>query len=172
MERASGAIVGTYRMNCTLFSDRFYSEQEFDLRDLMAGSGTKIELGRACIHPNHRNGLVINLLWRGIAEYMGRTEADMLFGCATVMSEDPIKIAKLIQYLREEKISEHPDTCAPQPNSQLPGLAKALQNSQALSEAEREEAKRLLPSLCHAYIRAGAWLAENPPAWDPGISLC
>lgn len=168
MERASGAIVGTYRMNCSLFSHSFYSEQEFDLSNLLAGDGTKIELGRACIHPDHRNGLVINLLWRGIAEYMGRTEAEMLFGCATVMSEDPQKIANLIQYLREEKISMHPYSCAPQPGAELPGLAKALQNTQVLNAEEREEAKRLLPSLCHAYIRAGAWLAEIP-AWDPAF---
>ena len=30
------------------------------------------EVGRSCVHVDHRNGTVIALLWRGLADYMRR----------------------------------------------------------------------------------------------------
>jgi len=31
-----------------------------------------VEAGRSCVHPDHRTGAVINLMWAGIAKYLDR----------------------------------------------------------------------------------------------------
>ncbi|MCB0394310.1 MAG: GNAT family N-acetyltransferase, partial [Bdellovibrionales bacterium] len=45
----TGEIVGTYRMLCSTFADRFYSESEFELDELFVHGKRYLELGRACI---------------------------------------------------------------------------------------------------------------------------
>jgi putative hemolysin len=103
------------------------------------------------------------MLWRGILEYLSKTQADLLFGCATVMSQDPLEVSRLIRYLRELNVVDRKFRVVPK--KKLPGVER-LDLSRPLTTEEREQAQRLLPPLCSAYIKAGAKLAEIP-AWDP-----
>ena len=73
--RYSDEIVGTYRILCSRYTSSFYSENEFVLNDFLKEDGVKLELGRVCIDPAHRNGSVIDLLWKGIGEYAKVTKA-------------------------------------------------------------------------------------------------
>jgi putative hemolysin len=89
----SGEVVGTYRMQTAEMAARhggFYSEQEFDLAalppDVVAGA---VEIGRACVSRDHRNGRVLNLLWRGLAAYLTWNRKHYLFGCCSLTSQDP-----------------------------------------------------------------------------------
>ena len=75
---ATGEICGTYRMVSSLVTRKFYSQNEFNLDKFIKEEAVKLELGRACIHPHHRNGTVIDLLWKGIGEYAKRTNAKYL----------------------------------------------------------------------------------------------
>ena len=64
-------LVGTYRL---LSFDRvpsfgFYSESEFDLTNVKRSGLRLLELGRSCVALEYRDGRVISLLFRGIAEY-------------------------------------------------------------------------------------------------------
>lgn len=74
-EDRSGEVVGTYRM---LPPDRassagmLYSETEFDLSALDPLRPSLVETGRSCVHPDHRNGAVVSLVWTGIARYIDR----------------------------------------------------------------------------------------------------
>ncbi|MBV2167538.1 MAG: GNAT family N-acetyltransferase, partial [Bdellovibrio sp.] len=101
-EKRSNKVIGTYRLNCSLFTDNFYSAKEFVMSQIFRQPGVKLELGRACIHKDYRRGVLISLLWRGIAEYMAATEAKVLFGCATVKTDDPRDAALLTRYFEEE----------------------------------------------------------------------
>jgi len=47
-----------------------------------------IELGRACVHRDHRHLAVIALLWRGIAGYALQRVARYLVGCSSLNSQD------------------------------------------------------------------------------------
>jgi putative hemolysin len=48
----------------------------------------------------------------------------------------------------------------------MPGFDLSLKNIKLpLSPAEREEAETLLPPLCRAYLKAGAYVG-GAPAWD------
>jgi len=87
----SGAIVGTYRLQTgtrAAAGHGYYSEREFDFAPFDSVRGELVELGRACIHAEHRNFAVLNLLWNGIAAYAQTHGARYLIGCSSLTSQD------------------------------------------------------------------------------------
>src|ERR1700751_4775174 len=71
-ELATSEIVGTYRLQTGQLAAAqlgYYSEREFDFAPYEPLRGEMIELGRACVHVEHRNFNLLHLLWRGIARY-------------------------------------------------------------------------------------------------------
>tara|TARA_B100001248_G_scaffold262668_1_gene260609 strand:- start:13202 stop:13954 length:753 start_codon:yes stop_codon:yes gene_type:complete len=140
-------VIGTYRMISDVFSDRFYSETEFDLGDFLQTEGVKIELGRACIHPDYRSGRSIDLLWRGIAAYMTFLNAKYLFGCTSIFlnSKDCLATVAKIKYMQEPMYGIRPLINYP------------------IMASDKQEAE--LPGLLQSYLRAGAKVVSDP-AWD------
>jgi putative hemolysin len=63
-------VIGTYRLQTGLKAAAnlgYYSAQEFDFKPFEPYRAEIIELGRACVHSDHRNLTVLTLLWKGIA---------------------------------------------------------------------------------------------------------
>ena len=83
-----GAVVGTYRLTPPGRCARSYSEAEFDLWALYGIRPQMVEAGRSCVHPDHRNGAVINLIWAGLARYVYLSGYRYLAGCASVPLAD------------------------------------------------------------------------------------
>jgi putative hemolysin len=145
-DRKTKQIVGTYRMISSTFSDRFYSEGEFDLSGVLALEGNKLELGRACIHPDYRTGAIISLLWKGIAEYMKKTNTKYLFGCASVQTVDPLQASRILGYLRSKNLSTDELGVAPTENYR----------SQIVNLEPDATISKEIPALVQSYILAGA----------------
>ncbi|KHD89018.1 MAG: hypothetical protein OM95_06060 [Bdellovibrio sp. ArHS] len=165
-EKRTDKVVGTYRLNCSLFTQNFYSSKEFMMGHIMQLPGVKLELGRACIHKDHRRGILISLLWKGIAEYMAATEAKLLFGCATVKTDDPRDAALLTRYFEEEGRIFSSFRTRPTLAFTMPMLGYFLDEVRGpLTETQRAQAEELLPPLCRAYLKIGASLGGEP-AWD------
>lgn len=165
-EKRNNRVVGTYRLNCSLFTDDFYSGKEFFLSKILQLPGVKLELGRACIHKEFRRGILISLLWRGIAEYMAACDAKFLFGCATVKTDDPRDAALLTRYFEEENRISPAFRTRPTLAFTMPLLNYFLNEfSSTLNETQKAQAEELLPPLCRAYLKAGA-LVGGEPAWD------
>lgn len=104
IERQNEEIIGTYRMQTYKKAEAgegLYTSEEFDLgsipRVILEES---VEVGRACIHKEHRNGRVLFLLWRGLAEYLKMTESRYLFGCCSITSQDPREAWIVMDYLK------------------------------------------------------------------------
>jgi putative hemolysin len=186
VDKKTSQIVGTYRLNCSAFSNQIYSAQEFNIRKIMELKGTKLELGRACIHRDFRNGLVINLLWRGIAQYMQATDSKILFGCASIKTESPRQAALIYRYFEAHNHLSEEYSCAPNFNFTMPDLnlwmkatanlaenkyfhspsqGDITKNNFLFSESELTEVESLIPSLCRAYFKAGAVICGEP-AYD------
>lgn len=166
IEKKSAKIVGTYRLNCSLFGNDFYSAREFNISKILSHPGVKLELGRACIHHDYRRGIVISLLWRGIADYMIATQAQLLFGCASIKTQDPRQAALLNRhFIGEGRVTE--DFLAPPTMSYaMPGFDLWMKDQdKSLTETEVAEATALIPPLCRAYMKAGAYVG-GAPAWD------
>jgi putative hemolysin len=166
LDERSGRIIGTYRLNSSQFSNRFYSTNEFAMDQILQKPGNKLELGRACIAKDHRNGAVIALLWRGIAEYIQLTETKLVFGCASVKTTDELEIARLTQLLKNQGHLTEAFEVQPTPHYAPPKLDQNLNAiSQSSDESWVDETQKLIPSLLRSYFKAGAKLA-GPPALD------
>lgn len=91
-ERATGAIIGTYRLQMGDVAGRnfgYYSEQEFCFAPYESMRSQIVELGRACIHRDYRSPEVLHLLWRGIARYSLANGGRYMMGCCSLNSLDP-----------------------------------------------------------------------------------
>lgn len=156
IEKKTSKVVGTYRMISSIFSDKFYSEGEFDLTKVKKLKGNKLELGRACIHADYRTGAIINLLWKGIAEYIKRTDSKYLFGCASVQTVDPLEASRLLAYLKAENL--YSDELGVVPTE--PYRSELVENP-PVAAGEKQE----VPALVQSYILAGAKF-HGAPALD------
>jgi putative hemolysin len=91
-ERTTGTVVGTYRLQTALMAATrhgFYGATLFELATLPARVlAEAVEIGRACVHPAHRSGRVIQLLWRGLARYLQWNGKRYLFGCCSLPGVD------------------------------------------------------------------------------------
>ncbi len=90
----TGVVVGTYRMQSGATAARcfgYYSEQEFDFAPYESMRSQIVELGRACVHREHRTPEVLNLLWKGIMRYAVARNGRYLMGCCSVTSQDAVE---------------------------------------------------------------------------------
>lgn len=159
-------IVGTYRLRPSYRVHTAYTAQEFELHGLYAVQGPYLELGRACVHRDHRKGAVMSLLFRGIAEYMNRSGARILYGCSSVKVKEARQAALIYKYLVEQSAVITDYGIAPTAAFTMPRFDYWLnQFTEPLSQEQKDEAKSYLPSLLNMYIKMGAKVASLP-AYD------
>jgi len=155
----SGPVIGTYRVLTPAAARRvggLYSETEFDLTRLRPLRSTMVELGRSCVHPDHRQGGVILALWGALAEFMQRNGLETMVGCASVSMRDGGHVAaSLWEQLRHSHM-------APIEWQVSPRLALPVDDLRRDLEVEA-------PPLIKGYLRCGAKLL-GAPAWDPDFN--
>lgn len=158
IDKETQKIVGTYRLLCSQWTNHYYSQGEFNIDKFLIIEGVKVELGRACIHHGHRNGAVIDLLWRGIGEYCLKTKAKYLFGCSSVHSIERGDALQLVKYFQNENLSSDEFQIGP-----INQYNMRIEDCEVEStELDNEEAKRVLPSLLRSYLQAGAKVYGKP----------
>ena len=97
-----GRVVGTYRLlrrEGMRKIGHFYTQSEFDVSRIIASGGEIVELGRSCVHADYRNRAVMQLLWRGIGEYVAKFNIHLMFGCASFKGTDIQEHALALSYL-------------------------------------------------------------------------
>ena len=99
-------IVGTYRLirgDIAAHCGGFYTSSEFDLSKILNSykNNQILELGRSCVHQDYRNGTIMNLLWKAIAEYVKLYDIKILLGCASFHGTDVMKYTNELSYLRK-----------------------------------------------------------------------
>ena len=99
-------IVGTYRLirgDVAANFGEFYTSSEFDLSKILNSykHNQILELGRSCVHQDYRNGTIMNLLWKAIAEYVKLYDIKILLGCASFHGTDVMKYNNELSYLRK-----------------------------------------------------------------------
>jgi putative hemolysin len=160
IEKSTASIIGTYRFLCSKFTDRFYSQGEFDLSNLLAQPGEKLELGRACVLASHRGSMAIQLLWKGMTTYFQICGARYMFGCSSV----DVQLKEYFPALNSWFMSNHlcPSEMRITPVAQLPNW---IDINQDVDSSILRKAERLVPPLLKAYLRAGAKVG-GAPFWD------
>jgi putative hemolysin len=143
--RATGEVVGTYRMqmgNVAEYNFGYYSEQEFDFSPYERLRSQIAELGRACIHRDHRSTDVLNLLWRGLARYVLANGGRYMVGCCSlnsqVVAEGHAVYAALENYIVPRELQTMPTA-----KYAMPKPGKEMMHMQ-------------VPKLLRAYLTIGA----------------
>lgn len=154
-----GSVIGTYRVLTPAAARRvggLYSETEFDLTRLRPLRAKMVELGRSCVHPDHRSGGAIMALWGALADFMVRNDLDTMIGCASISMRDGGHVAaSLWERLRHTHL-------APIEWQVRPRLPLPVEELDCSLEVEP-------PPLIKGYLRCGARVL-GPPAWDPDFN--
>ncbi|MDD5140211.1 MAG: GNAT family N-acetyltransferase [Verrucomicrobiales bacterium] len=151
----SRQIVGTYRLQTGVNAASklgYYSALEFDFRPFATRRPQIIELGRACVHVQHRNLIVLGMLWKGIADYAKQRGGRYLLGCSSITSQDPAVGASAYSELCRKSLAPPQWRTRPLPEYDCP-----------LDHLADEAVK--IPKLLRAYMSVGAQIC-GPPALD------
>lgn len=152
--------VGTYRLLCSKFTNKFYSQSEFDLEDFLRWGFTKLELGRACVHPEYRNGKAIDLLWKGLSHYIELADVRFLFGCSSVRITQQRRSESLIKSFFEK--GQWSDDFEIRPVRKYSYYKFSMESGFSLNPTET---RQLVPPLLRSYLSAGAKVYGHP-AYD------
>ncbi|MBN9614007.1 MAG: GNAT family N-acetyltransferase [Acidobacteriales bacterium] len=150
-DRASGDIVGTYRLQMGDVASRYfgyYSEQEFCFAPYEAMRNEIVELGRACIQRDHRSPEVLHLLWRGIARYALANGGRYMMGCCSLTSQDADMGWAVYESLQGWMVE--------------PELRTVATAAFALPPVTVKMADVRAPKLLRAYLTIGAKICSEP----------
>ena len=156
-------VIGTYRALTPTQAKRAgstYSDLEFDLTRLRTLRSRMVELGRSCVHAEHRQGAVIMALWGALAQFMSRNQLDTMIGCASIPMQhngtpSGHAAASIWRQLRETHLAAIDWHVIPR----LALPVDQLDNSLTVEP----------PALIRGYLRLGAKVL-GAPAWDPDFN--
>lgn len=162
-DEATQEVIGTYRVLTPVQARRVgstYSDTEFDLTRLRSLRNRMVELGRSCVHPDHRHGGVVMVLWAALGEFMVRNQLDTMIGCASIpMMQGGVfngdVAASIWRQAREQYL-------APIEFQVRPRLALPLDSLNDRLQVEP-------PALIKGYLRLGTKVL-GAPAWDPDFN--
>ena len=159
----SRQVIGTYRVLTPAQAQRVgstYSDTEFDLTRLRGLRERMVELGRSCVHPDHRHGGVILALWGALADFMARNRLDTMIGCASIpMLHGGIVTGDVAASIWHQLRQTH---LAPIEYHVLPRLPLPVEHLDSSMDVEP-------PALIKGYLRLGARVL-GAPAWDPDFN--
>jgi len=151
-------VVGAYRL---LRSDRaaeigrFYCDAEYDLTPLRASGRRLLELGRSCVHPDHRGGAAMLMLWNALADYVLAHEIEILFGVASFHGTDVAALKMPLAWLHHHHLA--PDGLRPRVRD---GHFQSM-DLVAKADLDRRTALEQMPNLIKAYLRLGGFVGEG-----------
>ena len=153
-------IVGTYRLlrgDITALCGGFYTSSEFDLSKILKSykNNQILELGRSCVHKDYRNGNIMNLLWKAIAEYIKLYDIKILLGCASFHGTDVMKYTNELSYLRNN--FSLPDELS------VKSLDSKIYSTNIKINSDTDDIRTFvkLPPLIKGYIRIGGKVSHD-----------
>ena len=131
---------------------RFYSQDEFNLDQVLALPGRFLEVGRTCVDPDYRGGAVLTTLLSSLVQYALEGQYNYLLGCASITpGPSGYAIDAVFRNIDEKNI-------APSDIQVTPSIAVPAE-----LRCQRDESG--IPPLLKAYLRFGALICGEP-YWD------
>ncbi len=130
----------------------FYSGTEFNLKNWNLDFSKSVEMGRVCIHAEHRRRTTLMLLFWGLRNYVALKEARYLFGLASLipMSNDDAEATfKAIEENQQTNLSYN-----------IEPLEKNA------FKGDPSKGRPQIPQLVSMYVDFGAKVISRP-AYDP-----
>jgi putative hemolysin len=169
-EDGSGELVGCYRMlppPGAIAAGSLYTATEFDISSLDILRPSLVEMGRAVVRADHRNGAVVLLMWAGILAYLDRCDYDYVTGCVSVPVFGPhddapgSQIRGARDFARRRHRAPAEFTVHPYRPVTVDGVG--------LDDID-PPARLAMPALMRAYLRLGAQVCGDP-AHDPDFGV-
>jgi putative hemolysin len=162
-ENKTGNVIGTYRLQSKEQADSgkgFYTAKRFKIEELPEEVlAEAVEVGRACIHEDHRNGRVLFLLWKGLAAYLEHFNKRYLFGYSALQTSNKQIAHNTYAYLGENDFL-HPefDISVRDQYKCIPG--NGVENTDEID----------IPPLFKNYLDVGTKICSQP-AYDKDLNL-
>ena len=168
-EDNSGELVGCYRMLSpagAAAAGGLYTATEFDITALDALRPSLVEMGRAVVHDDHRNGAVVLLMWAGILAYLDRCRYDYVTGCVSVpVAAEGEPPGSQIRGVRDFVLRRHPAPADYRVHPHRPVII----DGRPLDEIP-PPARPVIPPLMRGYLRLGARICGEP-AYDAAFGV-
>lgn len=163
-EESTRQVIGTYRVLTPAQAKRLggtYTDGEFDLTRLRSLRARMVELGRSCVHADHRQGSVILALWGALGDFMHRNQLDTMVGCASIPmgAQGGVASGDVAASIWRRVAAQHMAPIQYQVQPRLPLPVDQLDGSLDVEP----------PALIKGYLRMGARVL-GAPAWDPDFN--
>jgi putative hemolysin len=156
--RGAAGVVGTYRLIRREAAERrghFYSVDEYDITPIIAFPAPILELGRSCLLADYRGRAAMQLLWRGIADYVLYYDIGLMFGCASLHGTDPDAHALALSYLYHNHLAPPELRARALPNRYID------MNRMPKEQIDRRAALGDVPPLIKGYLRLGGFVGDG-----------
>ncbi|MGW0174815.1 GNAT family N-acetyltransferase [Rhodococcus sp. NPDC003322] len=165
-DEVADETVGCYRIltpDAARAAGGLYTATEFDVDALDPLRADMVELGRACVHPGHRTGAVLAMMWAGMLNFLDLSGHRWAVGCVSVpmrLRADDAEGAN-VRAVRDRLLADHSSGAdlRVRPLRPVPGI-------DTLVPPARPE----LPPLLRGYLRLGARICGEP-AHDPDFGV-
>lgn len=167
-EDTSGQIVGCYRMlppPGAIAAGSLYTATEFDVTALDVLRPSLVEMGRAVVRGDHRNGAVVLLMWAGILAYLDRSGYDYVTGCVSVPTHGDGEPGSHLRGVRDFVLRRH----AAAPEFTVRPYRPVVIDGRSLDDID-PPARPTVPPLMRGYLRLGAKVCGEP-AHDPDFGV-
>ncbi len=160
-------IVGTYRIidrGAAEQMDGFYTETEYNVAKIKKTPGNIAEMSRACVDREYRDsGLVMRMLWLGLAEYIAKNEIIILFGVASWVGKNPVESAQAISYLYYHHLSPMGLRATVLDENFADGVNPKLSRMNILPKVfvDEDMARKQMTPLIKGYLRLGATFGKG-----------
>lgn len=152
IDKKRDEVIGTYRFimksQIKALNEKFLLENEFNIDTLK--DVKLLEVGRACVKKEYRDGSAIMLLWKEAINYAIKNNVDIMLGTASFHGTCVNKYIDEISFI----LNKYP----------YEKLCYAINNVYEIYEKTIENEKeifRKLPSLIKGYMRLGSKFGKN-----------
>jgi putative hemolysin len=157
----TGELIGCYRMlppPGAIAAGGLYTATEFDVHELDPIRASLVEMGRAVVRNDHRNGAVVLLMWAGILAYLDHCDYNYVSGCVSVPIQGVGLPGQQARGVRDFVLKRHRSAYTVQPYRPL-----------SLDEIP-PPTRVAVPPLMRGYLRLGTRVCGEP-AHDPDFGV-
>jgi putative hemolysin len=159
-DRRDGALVCCFRMLPLTDGSqiaRSYSARYYDLSALADYDKPMVEMGRFCIHPDHRaDPDVLRAAWGAMTRYVDDNDVGMLFGCSSFEGVEADAYMDAFAILKQNHIA---------PSRWLPRVKAPrvfdFARSIKLRAPDIKAGMRRMPPLLRTYLAMGGWVSDH-----------
>ena len=158
-ENKTGTLVCTFRLlplGAGSEIGRSYSAQYYELSAFEDFSGPMVEMGRFCIHPDHKDPDILRVAWGAMTKFVDDEGVEMLFGCSSFKGTEAEAYMDAFALLKERHL-------APKrflPRVKAPNVFRFAQKLRR-KKPDAKRAQLGMPPLLRTYLLMGGWVSDH-----------